>query len=54
MTFKQLQTRAGLNDRQLGMLLPNLTYKVINSYKAGALVPKSVSDMLKAFIQSKC
>ena len=53
MRFKQLQERAGLNDRQLGMLLPNCTYKVINSYQAGALVPKSVTDKLQAFIQSK-
>jgi len=53
MTFKQLQTRAGLNDRQLGMLLPNCTYKVINGYQSGAAVPRSVTDLIRAFISSK-
>ena len=53
MSFKQLQERAGLSDRQLGMLLPNCTYKVINSYQAGAAVPKSVVDVLNDFIKYK-
>ena len=52
MRFKQLQRRSGLNDKQLGMLLPHCTYKVINSYQAGALVPKGVIDTLKAYIAS--
>ena len=52
MGFKQLQKRAGLSDEQLGMLLPNCTYRVINSYQAGAAVPKSVTDILKSFIAS--
>jgi hypothetical protein len=53
MSFKQLQERAGLNDKQLGMLLPNCTYKVINSYQAGAAVPKDVISTINDFIASK-
>jgi hypothetical protein len=53
MSFRQLQERAGLSDKQLGMLLPNCTYKVINSYQAGATVPKSVIDTLNDFIAQR-